>query len=228
MSVDILAFGAHPDDIEFGCGAILAQCAARGSKIAMVDLTLGDKGSQGTPEERRQEALRSAQLIGAERLFLNFRDCQVIDTYEGRLELVRMIRHFKPKLVLAPIWQGEVNHPDHFACGTMARYACRYARFKQILPELPIHTPQGILHYAHPIQKNPDFLIDVCDAVERWKEMILCHASQLKNRPYLQRCLTAAAHWGSLIGVEYAQPLVKGNPIVIKDPLSIAQGTIEI
>ncbi|SCA64141.1 hypothetical protein SCG7086_CF_00050 [Chlamydiales bacterium SCGC AG-110-P3] len=104
--VDILAIGAHPDDIEFGCGGIIAHQAALGYSIVMVDLTLGQKGTNGTPEQRRQEGINAAEVIGAKRLFLDFEDCQVYDTYEGRLKIVEVIRTYKPRLVLAPYWKG--------------------------------------------------------------------------------------------------------------------------
>src|ERR1700733_8957745 len=113
--VDILVFGAHPDDIEFGCGGILAKMAAQGKSIVMVDLSLGDKGTYGYPEERRQEGEQAAAAIGATRVVLNFKDCEIFDTYEGRLQFVKVIRQYKPRLVLAPMWEGTGNHPDHLA-----------------------------------------------------------------------------------------------------------------
>lgn len=118
---DILAFGAHPDDIEFGCGAILAKMAAEGKKIVMVDLTLGDKSTNGSPEKRAKEGENAAGLIGAKRVYLDFFDCEIIDTYEGRVKLVKVIREHKPRLVIASMWKGEQNHPDHISCEKMER-----------------------------------------------------------------------------------------------------------
>src|ERR1700722_3553530 len=102
IMVDILAFGAHPDDIEFGCGGILAKAVGRGHTVLFVDLTSGEKGSNGTPAIREKEAREAARLVGAERLFLGFVDCEIVDTYEGRLKLVQVLREYKPRLVLAP------------------------------------------------------------------------------------------------------------------------------
>lgn len=226
--IDILAVGAHPDDIEFGCGAILAKMASINKKIVLLDLTLGDKGTNGTPEIRRQEAISAAKVIGAERIFLDFKDCEIFDTYEGRLKLVKVIRQYKPRLVLAPYWRGEQNHPDHIATGLMLRYACRYARFAKILPEIPIHRPEGILHYLYPINDNPDFLIDISEYIDVWKKMMACHESQMQTMDYVSRCLRLASKMGLLIGKPYAQGLIKGNPIEIEDILTIAKGTIEL
>lgn len=226
--IDILAIGAHPDDTEFGCGGIIASQAARGHSIVIVDLTHGEKGTNGTPEERRAEGLAAAAVVGAKRVVLDFPDCQVMDTYEGRLKLVRVIREFKPRLVLAPNYEGWQTHPDHTACGAMARFACRYSRFANILPELPIHRPAGILHYIPRMDKHPTFIIDVSDHIETWKKMMEAHASQLRTFPYSDWVLKHAASLGTLIGRPYAQGLYAGNPVVVDDLLGVAASTREL
>lgn len=226
--VDILAFGAHPDDIDFACGAILAKMAAQKKSIVLVDLTLGDKGTHGVPEERRQESENAAAVIGAKRVFLDFKDCEVVDTYEGRLKLVKLIREHKPRLVIGPFWKGEQNHPDHLACGQMVRYACRYARFANILPEIPIHWIDGVLHYPPPTYEKIDFIVDVTDVVDVWKKMMRCHATQMQTFAYEDWCLKVAAKLGVLIGKPFAQGLVKGNPIIIDDIMSVAKGAREL
>lgn len=225
---DILVFGSHPDDVELNCGGILAKLHSEGKQIVIADLTLGEKGTHGTPETRKLEGKAAAALIGAERIFLNFPDCQIMDTDEGRLELVKVIRQYKPKLVLAPMWKGEQNHPDHFATGLLARYACRYARFEKILPKIPIHWVDGILHYPHFSWNDPDFLIDVSPYADTWIRMMQCHESQMKTFDYADWNLRQASKLGMLIGKPYAQALVKGNPIQVDDIMSISQSTREI
>lgn len=226
---DILAIGAHPDDIEFGCGGILAKMSAQKKSIVMVDMTGGEKGTHGTPELRREEGLEAARLINAERIVLDFPDCGVYDTYEGRLKLVKLIRQYKPKLVLAPVWKGEQTHPDHLACGQMMRFACRYARFSKILPEIPVHSVGGILHYIHPgYDQDIDFIIDVSEYFSIWKQMMACHKSQMNTFPYDEWNLKVASKYGVLIGTSHAQGLIKGNPVVIEDLMTISQLTREI
>ena len=225
--VDILAIGAHPDDIEFGAGGILAKAVAEGQTVALCDLTLGQKGSNGTPKVRKQEALAAAELLGAEREFLDFEDCEVTDCCEGRTELARVIRHYKPRLVLAPMFDGVRNHPDHLAAGMLARHACRYARFGNILPKIPTHTVDGILHYPR-WACDADFLVDVTAHVDQWKALIHCHRSQLQSRPYLDWVLTGAEAAGITIGCQYAQGLIKANPIAIDDILQVSRGTREL
>lgn len=226
--VDILALGAHPDDVEFACGAILAKMADQGKSICIADFTLGQKGSHGTPETRRKEGEAAAAVIGARRVFLDFEDCEVADSYDGRLKLVRLFREIKPKLVIAPMWRGEQNHPDHLAAGLMARYACRYARFRNILPELPVHWVDGILHYPPPACDTADFIVDVSPYFGTWMQMIRCHQSQLETFPYDEWNRRIASKLGVLINVEYAQGLVKGNPIVVDDVMEISKGAREI
>lgn len=226
--IDILVFGVHPDDSELACGGILAKAVQQGKSVVMVDLTLGEKGTNGTPEQRKQEALAAAACLGAERHFLDFSDCEVVDSYENRLKLVRVIRQYQPKLLLAPTWKGELNHPDHIACGLLVRHASRYARFKKILPDLPPHRCEGVLHYLFPCQDGADFIIDITPHLETWKAMMQCHQSQMLTNNYADWNMRAAARWGMMIGTQYAQALVKGNPIAVDNIMNISKGTIEI
>ena len=226
--VDILAFGAHPDDIEFGCGGILAKMAAKNMSIVMVDLTMGQMGTSGYPEIRQKESNDAAKLINAQRVQLDFMDCQVIDSFENRLKLVDVVRRYKPKLVLAPMWEGVQNHPDHTACGLMARYACRYARFNKILPTLPIHWVDGILHYLPLVHTQPDFIFDVTHHVETWTKMMAAHVSQHLTFDYTNWNLRKAAELGMIIDRPYAQGLLKGNPLIIEDLQAISKGIREI
>lgn len=227
--VDILAFGAHPDDIEFGCGGILARMAAQNKSIVMADLTLGEKGTSGSREIRRQEGEASAALIRAKRICLDFADGEIFDSYEGRLKFVKVIREYRPKLILASMWKGEQTHPDHLACGLMARYACRYARFEKLLPELPPHQPQGILHYLTSTQEQyVDFLIDISDYVEIWKQMMTSHQSQMQTFDYINWNFRTASKLGVLINKPFAQGLAKGNPLEIDDLMTLSKSILEI
>ncbi|MDP1836823.1 MAG: PIG-L family deacetylase [Chlamydiales bacterium] len=226
--VDIMAIGTHPDDVEFGCGGILCREAAEGRSIVIVDLTPGQKATNGTPAERRQEALASAKIIGAERICLDFDDCEIIDSYAGRLKLVEAIRKYQPRLVLAPLWSGVQQHPDHTATGYMARAACRYARFAKILPDLPTHWVEGILHYSGAIHEPVDFLIDVSNYITLWTSMMECHHSQMKTYDYIARVTKTAQYLGVMIGCQYAQGLAKSNPIQIDDIMKVSRAVREL
>jgi bacillithiol biosynthesis deacetylase BshB1 len=226
--VDILAFGAHPDDVEFGCGAILAKMAKEGKSVAIVDLTCGDKGTNGTVEIRKKEGEKAAAVIGATREFLQFRDCEVQDSYEGRLEIVRVIRTYRPKLVIAPICIGEQNHPDHIACGKLVRAAVRYANFKNILPQINTHKCEGVLHYPGPCDDKVNFIIDVTPYYDLWKEMMGAHQSQFKTFDYIDWNVKRAARLGVMIQVPFAQGLIALNPVIVDDVMTICRGSKEL
>ena len=226
--IDILAVGAHPDDVDFACGAILAKMSEKKKKIVILDFTLGDKGSYGTEKIRAEEGQRAASIIGAERVHLGFKDCQVFDTYEGRLKIVKVIREYKPKLLLAPLWYGDQTHPDHIACGILTRHATRYSRYQKILPDIPIHIADGILHYLPYGYEKPDFLVDITDYADIWKQMMLCHESQMETFNYADWNMRVAAKLGMLIDRPFAQGLVKGTPVVLEDIMSVSKGAREI
>ena len=120
MPVDVLLFGAHPDDVEWGAGGSVLLLKARGSSFGIVDLTRGEMGSRGTSEERDKEAQEAASSMGARfRDNLGLADCGVIDSVENRKQIASAIRRHRPKLVLAPYWKD--RHPDHAATGRLIR-----------------------------------------------------------------------------------------------------------
>lgn len=226
--VDILAIGAHPDDVDFGAGAILLKMAAKGQKIAILDVTSGEMGTHGNAKIREKESLKAAEFLKADRLFLHLSDTKLGDTLEIRHELASWIRKLKPRLILAPDFQKEMNHPDHAALGLAVRAAARFARFSKILPDLKTHRVEGVLHYHYPTNRMPDFLFDVSAFAEKWVQLMKCFESQLKTLDYIDRNLKAASYFGSLVGVSYAQGLSKHNPILVEDLLEVSKGTLEI
>lgn len=226
--VDIMAIGTHPDDVEFGCGGILCREAALGRSILIVDLTIGERATNGTPSERRLEAQAAAAIIGAKRICLDFIDCEVADNYENRIKLVDIIRRYRPRLVLAPSLNEFQQHPDHTATGKLVRAACRYARFAKILPDLPTHWVEGVLHFFGAVGEPLDFLIDVSDYVPLWKSMMECHRSQMKTYDYIDRVIKTSHYLGTMIGCQYAQGLVTSNPVKVDSVLNISQGVREL
>src|SRR5689334_22950190 len=118
--VDVLLFGAHPDDVEWGAGGIALLLREKGVLFGVIDLTAGELGSRGTPEQRAIEAQSAAQYAGAAfRDNLAMPDGGLVDSPEARRQVAAAIRKHRPRLVLAPYW--EVRHPDHAAAGFMVR-----------------------------------------------------------------------------------------------------------
>lgn len=219
--MNILAVGAHPDDIEFGCAHVLIQENRKGNGIKLLVLSRGEAASNGTPESREAEARVAAKLMGAEIDFLDFGgDCHIEQKPENALKLAHEIRKYQPAIVLAP-HTNENQHPDHSIVGKLVRDACRLARYGGLdslkgfsLAGTAPHVISALYYY--PITKEfgePDIVIDVSDAVKDWEAAMLAHASQMKSRSYVDLRLSAARNLGLSIGVEYAAGFYVNDPV---------------
>lgn len=212
----ILALGAHPDDLEFGCGAILLKEQEKGNQIHMLVLSRGEAGTAGTPEQREQEARKAAELIGAEMEFLEMGgDCHIRETLENTLTIARKIREYTPEIVLAPTLE-ENQHPDHFRMARMVRDACRLARYGGLeeLKDLKPHSIRNLYYYAITRPSvEPDIYIDTTSVHQRWNEVMECHASQTANRKYVEMQNTRARLSGVQIGTEYAMGVYVNDPL---------------
>src|SRR4030067_988195 len=142
---DLLAFGAHPDDVEVGCGGLIIKLRKRGYRVGLVILTQGEMGTGGTPELRRQEVLEAAEIMGATVIaHLDMGDCRLEDNYESRLVAAGFIRRHRPKIVMAPWFAGghgkRASHPDHIPCGRIVMNGVNYATLKKLPLEDPPHA----------------------------------------------------------------------------------------
>ncbi|MEQ1886731.1 MAG: PIG-L family deacetylase [Bryobacteraceae bacterium] len=228
--MNILAIGAHPDDIEFGCAHVLIQEAGRGNRVKLLVCSKGEAASSGTPESREAEAREAAKLIGAEIEFLDFGgDCHMEHKRKHAFELAAEIRRFRPDIVLTP-HTDENQHPDHAVVGKITRDACRFARYGG-LDELKGFHPTGYdAHavtalYYYGITKEfgaPDVVIDIGDAVAAWEAAMKCHASQMRTRSYVDLRLSRARNLGLSIGVEYAAGFYTNDPVRVKALSEIA------
>lgn len=213
----ILAVGAHPDDIEFGCAPLLLREAKGGHELKLLVLSRGEAGTAGTPEQREQEARAAAALMGAQVEFLDFRgDCHLEVNPGNTLRLAAEIRRCQPQMVLAPNL-AENQHPDHTAAGKLVRDACRLARYGGLadLKTLPPHAISQLYFYdvtQHGV-RAPDVVVDVSDVAETWQEVMRCHASQTESKSYVELQLSAARLLGLSIGVEYAAGVYVNDPV---------------
>lgn len=213
----ILAVGAHPDDVEFGCAPILIQEVRNGHEARIVVTSKGEAASAGTPEERAQESRDAARIIGAAIQFLELGgDCNIEHNVANAMTLAREIRRFKPEVVLAP-HLGENQHPDHARVGKIVRDAARLARFGGLreLEELPPHPITSLYYYTitQVFVAPPEIVVDVTGAREAWEAAIQCHKSQMKTRNYLDLVLSRARTLGAAVGVEYAAGLWLNDPV---------------
>src|SRR5579862_3953105 len=159
MPVDVLLIGAHPDDVEWGAGGI--ALLLRNSKIsfAILDLTDGEMGSRGTPEERKVEAAMAAEfMVASARESLHLADCGLADAPEHRRRIASVIRRFRPKIVLAPLWED--RHPDHAAAGLLVRNSQLYCTLAKLDDPNPPHKPGAFLFYPLHQVVQPSFVVD--------------------------------------------------------------------
>ena len=157
--VDVLAIGAHPDDVELGCGATVARLARAGRRVGILHLTRGEAGSRGTPEERRREAERAAAILGAAELV--FLDCGDGALRQGPAEedaLIDELRRLRPELVLAPTPAD--RHPDHGRAHRLVVDACFYAGLGRRASGTP-HRPAALFTYMQHDTFVPAFVVDV-------------------------------------------------------------------
>lgn len=215
----ILAIGAHPDDLEFGCGSLLAKEALNGSQIKLLVLSKGEAGTVGTPESRADESQSAAKLLNAEIEFLEMGgDCHIKNTSENAFQISKHIREFKPDVILAP-HTDENQHPDHAEAGKMARDAARFARYGGLneLKNLPVHKITAL--YFYPVTQDfaapVDIVMDTTEVYETWVKMINCHTSQLQNKDYENLVTARAKALGVAIGTKCAQGLWRNDPIRI-------------
>jgi bacillithiol biosynthesis deacetylase BshB1 len=213
----ILAVGAHPDDVEFGCAPILIQEVSNGHEVRILVTSKGEAASAGTPEERAQEAREAARIIGAAIQFLELGgDCHIEHNPANAMTLAREIRRFKPDVILAP-HLGENQHPDHSAVGKNVRDAARLARYGglQDLEELPPHPITSLYYYAitQVFVTPPELVMDVTAVREAWEAAIQCHKTQMRTRNYLDLVMSRARTLGTAAGVEYAVGLWLNDPV---------------
>jgi LmbE family N-acetylglucosaminyl deacetylase len=218
----LLAFGAHPDDIEFGCGGVIARETRAGRPAHFVICSHGESGTNGTPKMRIAEAKKAAALLGATMEFIKLDgDARLEIRAAHAITLAGIIRRVRPGVVLTPSLV-ENQHPDHWRLGQLVRDATRLARYGGLkeLRRQPIHRIGQLFFYAVTSEAEPSntlpLLIDVSapSIVAVWIASMEAHASQVLNRNYVELQLTRARLHGMRAGVTHAQPLFPNDPLV--------------
>jgi N-acetylglucosamine malate deacetylase 1 len=218
----LLAFGAHPDDIEFGCGGVIALEAQAGRKVHFVICSRGEAGTHGTPKQRTAEAIRAAALLGATIEFLELDGDGHLEIRAAHaIKLAKIIRRIQPAVVLAPsLVQNQ--HPDHWRLGTLVRDAARLARFgglKELRGQKPRAIDQLFFYAVTPEAEPRDItpvLIDVSapEIIATWTAAMQAHASQVSARNYIELQLTRARLLGARAGIGHAIAVFPNEPLV--------------
>jgi len=228
----LLAFGAHPDDIEFGGGGIIARETRLGRPAHFVVCSRGEAGSHGTPGQRSAEAKQAAAVLGATLEFIELDgDAQLEVRAVHAIKLAAIIRRRRPEIVLAPSLE-ENQHPDHPRLGQLVRDACRLARYGglQELRRQPSHAIGRLFYYAVTPEAEPrgitPVLIDVSapELISAWTAAMQAHASQTSARRYVELQLARARLMGLRAGVEYAMALFPNEPLVFDSLAQTGRG----
>jgi N-acetylglucosamine malate deacetylase 1 len=224
----LVAFGAHPDDIEFGCGGVIAAETRAGRAVHFVVCSRGESATHGTPAQRTREARRAAKILGATIEFANLGgDAHFEINVACTLGLARIIRRVRPGVVLAPSLV-ENQHPDHAKLGRMVRDAARLARFGGVkeLHTLKPHWISHLLYYAVTPEAEPAdlgrVLVDVSapEILSTWTAAMRAHASQQATQKYVELQLARARVIGLRAGLGHAIALFPNDPLVFS---SLAQ-----
>lgn len=229
--VDVLVVGAHPDDVEIFMGGTIALLAARGRRVGLVDLTVGEKGSRGTPEQRLEESRAAAEVLGATfRMNLGQPDGDIATTRESRRAMIRLIRAVQPALVFSHNTRDP--HPDHAASHHLVKAGCHNAGLGKMEPDLPPHRPKYFFSFSQPHRVVPSFLVDIGAHWETKMASICCHQSQVAPRQpgepqtylgqhsFLQILEAHFRSYGAMVGAQFAEAFCSDSLLLVEDPLT--------
>lgn len=228
----LLAFGAHPDDIEFGCGGVIASEAFAGRPVHLVVCSRGESATHGTPAQRLLEAQHAADILRATLEFLELDgDAHLEIKAVHAIRLAGIIRRVRPGIVLAPTLEPN-QHPDHWRLGTLVRDACRLARYGGLaeLKSQPSHAVGQLMFYACSAESEPrsitPVLVDVSapEVLTAWQQAMEAHASQVSVREYIELQLTRSRLRGVTAGLRHAIALWPNDPITVSSLSQLGPG----
>lgn len=221
MKLDILAFGAHPDDVELGCGGTIAKEIALGKSVGIIDLTRGELGTRGSAEIRDQEANAAAKILGvAVRENLNMRDGFFVNDESHQLKIIQMIRKYKPEIVICNAIDD--RHIDHGKGSKLVSDACFLSGLLKVETSIDgekqdAWRPKLVYHYIQWKNIEPDFVVDITGYTDKKTEAIMAYGSQFYNpntnepvtpiatKNFLDSIHYRAQDLGRLIGTDYAE-----------------------
>jgi bacillithiol biosynthesis deacetylase BshB1 len=228
MQLDILAFGAHPDDVELFAGGTLAKMAALGYDAGVVDMTRGELGTRGTPARRKLEADKAAEILGLRvRGNIGLEDGNVTVTPESRLKIIRILRKYRPQIVLTHYWDDK--HPDHVHTSRLVAEAVHHSGLAKIKTGQARYRPPVIVYFKLPRRLIPSFVVDISDHIQQRRAAISAYGSQLfdpsskepmtrlSQPDFLFHVESVHAYYGSLIGTRAAEAFHIKEVLEIQD-----------
>jgi bacillithiol biosynthesis deacetylase BshB1 len=221
MKLDILAFGAHPDDVELGCSGTIAKEVSLGKKVGIIDLTRGELGTRGSVEIRDSEAALAADILDVSvRENLNMRDGFFVNDEAHQLEVIKIIRKYRPEIVICNAIED--RHIDHSKGSKLVSDACFLSGLRKIETTFEDKKqeqwrPKAVYHYIQWSNIEPDFVVDITGFMDKKKESILAYASQfysensaepitpIATKNFLDSVFYRSQDLGRLVGVEFAE-----------------------
>lgn len=236
MDIDVLAFGAHPDDTELSCSGTLASLIQSGKKVAVVDLTRGEMGSRGTPEIRKKEAQNAAEILGLHaRENLGLPDTELVNNREHQKAIIEKVRYYRPHICLIPTPHD--RHPDHENASALLIDAIFYSGLIKIETKGPDgkkqdpFRPSHILHFMQHDHFDPDFVFDITDTIEIKEKAIMAFSSQfnvsdpgeepetyISDPDFVKALRAKSAYFGHMAGYKYGEGfLYSQKPFPVKN-----------
>lgn len=221
MKLDILAFGAHPDDVELGCSGTIAKEVSLGKKVGIIDLTRGELGTRGSVEIRNSESAKASEILGVVvRENLDMRDGFFANDESHQMKVIEMIRKYQPEIVLCNAITD--RHIDHGKGSKLVSDACFLSGLRQIKTELEGEAqdawrPRVVYHYIQWQNIEPDFVVDISEFMDKKMDSVLAYGSQfydpnskepvspITSKNFLDSVKYRAQDLGRLVGVEYAE-----------------------
>ena len=234
MKVDILAFGAHPDDVELGCGGSICSAISQGFKVGIVDLTNGELGTRGTPEIRKKESNEASEILGVSfRKNLDFKDGFFVNDKEHQLKVVEVLREHRPSIVLCnAIKDRHIDHPKGSELVSDASFLSGLSKIKtnyKNSKNQPPWTPKHVYHYIQWYNIEPNLVIDISEFQEKKMRAIMAYNSQFYNskskepntpissKNFLESIKQRDQNFGRISGVVAAEGFTLASPPLIKD-----------
>lgn len=233
MKTDILAIGAHPDDVELGCGGTIAKLLSEGKSVAIVDLTQGELGTRGTNLTRAEEAAEACRILGiSSRENLKMKDGFLNNSEDYQMEIVKMIRKYQPEIILANAIDD--RHPDHAKAAKLVSDACFLSGLVKIETSLngenqKAWRPKQVYHYIQWKNIEPDFVIDISDFMDKKIEACLAYKTQfydpnssepmtpIATKDFLESLTYRAQDLGRLSGVNFAEGFTTEKLMALKN-----------
>lgn len=232
--IDLLAIGAHPDDVEMTSGGWLALAAQQGYSTGVLHLTRGEMGSHGTPETRTREAEKSAEILGCQSVtFAGLMDGSLNDDRESVETIVALLRELRPRTVIAPYFV--CHHPDHEATAKIVQKAVHLASLRGYVDQRERHVTQRLVHgrYSHTFE--PSFFVDISSVIETKIESILAYHSQVVapiatdgepptrlSRPgFVDQLKAVNASFGLRTGCDFAEGYFLKTAVRLNDPIAV-------